>query len=278
LILTDKITAERQPIKVLDVSSGVERFSFVFFPCLRLLFPDSMQNAREAFANRLIQALPHDESERLIAHFEVIDLETRHCVFEPYQASKYVYFPLSSVISIHTRMREGIAVEIATTGREGMVGLAIFLGGETTPASAICQIPGRSARIDARVFRQIARDSVPLTALLLRYTQATLIQVSQSAACNRIHSIEERCARWLLMTHDRVPGGRFELTQEFLGEMLGVRRPSVSIAASILQRAGFIRYSRGRVEVVDRAGLETASCECYGVIAREYDRLIGPPQ
>ena len=130
-------------------------------------------------------------------------------------------------------------------------------------------------RIKAEAFRYIVQDSVPVTTLLLRYTQSVLAQVSQSAACNRIHSIEERCARWLLMTHDRVDGDRFDLTQEFLAEMLGVRRPSVSIAASILQRAGFIRYSRGRVEVIDRAGLERASCECYAVIASEYERLIG---
>ena len=132
-------------------------------------------------------------------------------------------------------------------------------------------------RIGAEAFRQAVQDSVPLTALLLRYTQARLTHLSQSAVCNRVHSIEERCARWLLMTHDAVPGDRFELTQEFLAEMLGVRRAGVSIAAGILQRAGFIRYSRGRIEVVDRAGLESAACECYGVIAREYERLIGSP-
>jgi CRP-like cAMP-binding protein len=172
-------------------------------------------------------------------------------------------------------MRDCAAVEIATVGNEGMVGLEIFLGGEHTPAAAFCQVQGRAARIAADVFRQLARDSSPFTALLLRYTQAVLTQVAQSAACNRVHSIEERCARWLLMTHDRVPGDRFELTQEFLAEMLGTRRPSVSVAASILQRAGFIRYSRGRVEIVDRAGLESAACECYAVIASEYERLIG---
>jgi CRP-like cAMP-binding protein len=202
-------------------------------------------------------------------------MEVRHRVFEADHPSEYVYFPLSGVISIHTRMREGMAVEIATVGREGMVGLEIFLGGGPTHASAFCQVPGRALRVDAASFRRAVRDSEPLTALLLRYVQAVLGQISQSAACNRVHSMEERCARWLLMTHDRMNGDRFDLTQEFLAEMLGVRRPSVSVAASILQRAGLIRYSRGRVEVIDRAGLESAACECYGVIAREYDRLIG---
>ena len=204
-------------------------------------------------------------------------MELRHSISEADQPSKYVYFPLSGVISVHTRMREGVAVEIATIGREGMTGLEIFLGGDHTPASVFCQVPGRAARIGADAFREVVRDSVPLTTLLLRYTLTRLTQLAQSAVCNRIHSIEERCARWLLMTHDGVSGDRFELTQEFLAEMLGTRRAGVSIAAGVLQRAGFIRYSRGRVEVVDRAGLESAACECYGVIAREYERLIGTP-
>jgi CRP-like cAMP-binding protein len=225
--------------------------------------------------NRLIQALPPDVSEKLGRQLDVLDMEVRHCVFEPDRPSQHVYFPLSAVISIHTRLRDGVGIEIATIGREGMVGLEVFLSGEQMPASAFCQVAGRAARIGSDAFRGLARECEPLTALLLRYTQATLVQVAQSAVCNRVHSVEERCARWLLMTHDRVPGDRFELTQEFLAEMLGVRRPSVSIAASILQRAGFIRYSRGRIEIVDRAGLESAACECYGVIAREYERLIG---
>ena len=236
-----------------------------------------MSDTREPFANRLLGALPADDSRKLGTHLEVLDMEIRHSVSEPDQPSKFVYFPLSGVISVHTRMGEGIAVEIATIGREGMSGLEIFLGGDHTPASVFCQVPGRAARIGADTFRQVVRDSVPLSALLLRYTQARLTQLSQSVVCNRIHSIEQRCARWLLMTHDGVPGDRFGLTQEFLAEMLGVRRAGVSVAAGILQRDGFIRYSRGRVEVVDRAGLESAACECYGVVAREYDRLIGSP-
>jgi CRP-like cAMP-binding protein len=225
--------------------------------------------------NCLIRALPPDVSETLGQQLEVLDMEVRHSVFEADRPSQYVYFPLSAVISVHRKMREAVAVEIAAIGREGMVGLEVFLGGEQTPADAFCQIPGRAARIDAEAFRELVRDSAPLTALLLRYTQATLTELGQSLACNRVHLLEERCARWLLMTHDRVPGDHFDLTQEFLAEMLGVRRPSVSMTASILQRAGFIRYNRGRIEILDRAGLESAACECYGVIAREYERLIG---
>jgi CRP-like cAMP-binding protein len=234
-----------------------------------------MENTPDYSKNRLLRALPSDVSETLGQQLEVLDMEVRHSLFEPDRPSQYVYFPLSAVISVLAKMREGVAVEIATVGREGMVGLEVFLGGEQTPASAYCQIAGRAARIGADAFREIVRDSAPLTALLLRYTQAMLTQVAQSVACNRVHLLEERCARWLLATHDRVSGNRFDLTQEFLAEMLGVRRPSASITASILQRAGFIRYSRGRIEIVDRAGLESAACECYGVIAREYERLIG---
>ena len=236
-----------------------------------------MADTSESFTNRLLQALPPVESEKLGAQSEVLDMEIRHRVFEPDQPSEYVYFPLSGMISVHTRMSDGIAVELATIGREGMAGLEIFLGGEQTPASAFCQIPGRAARIGAEAFREVVRDSAPLTALLLRYTQATLTQVFQSAACNRIHSIEERCARWLLMTHDRVGRDEFRLTQEFLATMLGVRRATVTVAAGILQEAGLIRYRRGVVTIVKRESLEETACECYRVIRNDYERIMGQP-
>ena len=187
---------------------------------------------------------------------------------------EHVYFPQNCLISIHTRMSDGMAVEIAAVGREGLVGLPVFLGGEQTPSTAFCQIPGRSIRIAAPAFRAAARLSPAFDAVLLRYTQALLTQVSQSVACNRAHSIEQRCARWLLLTHDSVDGDSFLLTQEFLAEMLGVHRPQVSIVAGSLQQAGLIRYSRGRVRILDRAHLEAAACECYGVVTREYQRLL----
>lgn len=211
----------------------------------------------------------------MLPHLEQLEVAVRHEVFNPNRPIAHVYFPQTCVISVHTRMRDGIAVEIAAVGREGMVGLPLLLGGKTTPATAFCQISGQSLRIEAEAFRAAMAVSPHFRAVLLRYTQALLTRVSQSAACNRVHSIEERCARWLLSTHDSVDGEFFELTQEFLAEMLGVRRPRVSVAAGILQRAGLIRYSRGRVQIVDRAGLEDASCECYGVIAREQARLLG---
>jgi CRP-like cAMP-binding protein len=229
------------------------------------------------FSNQLIKALPNADRVRILPALEHLDLKVRHPVFSADQPIEYIYFPHDCLISIHTRMQDGVAVETATVGREGIVGLPVFLGGHQTPLAAFCQVAGRSSRMPADAFLAAVRASPAFTALLLRYTQALLTQVSQSAACNRVHAVEERCARWLLMTHDRVRRDVFDLTQEFLGEMLGVRRPRVSMAASILQRAGFIRYSRGRVVIVDRAGLESAACECYGVIAREFGRLFARP-
>jgi CRP-like cAMP-binding protein len=230
--------------------------------------------AQRAPSNALIALLAVEDRAKMRPYFEELDVEVRHGVFEADVPIQHVYFPLSCVISVHTEMRDGTAVEIVAVGREGVVGLPVFLGGDQTPATAFCQVPGRSLRMEANAFRAAVAINPVLNTLLLRYTQALLTHVSQSAACNRVHPVEERCARWLLTTHDSVGGESFELTQEFLAEMLGVRRPRVSVAASILQRAGFIRYSRGRVQVVDRAGLESAACECYGVITREYTRLF----
>jgi CRP-like cAMP-binding protein len=212
--------------------------------------------------------------EKLRPDLQELELKVRHPVFSAGGPIEHVYFPQSCLISIHARMEDGGAVEIAAVGREGLVGLPIFLGGEHTPSTAFCQIPGWSSRITAQAFRAAVGASFAFKTVLLRYTQALLTQVSQSVACNRAHSIEERCARWLLLTHDSVFGDSFMLTQEFLAEMLGVHRPRVSIVAGILQQAGLIRYSRGRVRVVDRAGLENSACECYGIVTREYERLL----
>lgn len=167
-----------------------------------------------------------------------------------------------------------MAVETAGVGREGMVGLPVFLGSDRTTSTAFCQISGHTTRIATGAFRAAVAGSRHFTDLLLRYTQSVLTQVSQATGCNRAHTVEQRCARWLLMIHDQIEGSSFEFTQQFLAEMLGVGRPRVSVAASLLQRAGLIAYSRGRVRILDRAGLEAAACGCYGVIAREYARLL----
>ncbi|OWY64040.1 hypothetical protein B7486_49525 [cyanobacterium TDX16] len=172
-------------------------------------------------------------------------------------------------------MEDGGVVEAATVGNEGMVGLPVFLEADTIPSQAIVQIPGDALRMKADAFKAWVDQSQPLQNLLKRYTQVMFNSIMQTAACNRRHEIEQRCCRWLLMTHDRVGSDNFPLTQEFLAQMLGVRRPSVSVVASILQKAGLIRYSRGKIIILDRPGLESATCECYPVIKQEFDRLLG---
>jgi CRP-like cAMP-binding protein len=186
-----------------------------------------------------------------------------------------VYFPHRGVISMLTVMPDGSAVESATVGPEGMAGIPVFLGAEQMASNAFVQVPGEAARIEAGAFRRVIADSPALHRLLLRYTLALMNQMMQSAACNRTHAVEERCARWLLMTQDRVHGDTFPLTQEFLAQMLGVRRPTVSIAAGMLAKAGLISYVRGEMMILDRQALETASCECYRIIADEFEMLIG---
>ena len=179
------------------------------------------------------------------------------------------------MISLVTYLEDGPSVEIATVGREGMVGISLFLETATVAWRAFGQVPGKALRIRAETFREEVDRNGALVRLLKRYTQALLSQVAQSSACNCVHTIEQRCARWLLQTHDRVGSDHYPLTQEFLAQMLGMRRSSVSQAAGGLQKAGLIRYVRGRITVLDRAGLEAASCECYAIIRREFERLLG---
>jgi CRP-like cAMP-binding protein len=186
-----------------------------------------------------------------------------------------VYFPTNCVISLVTYLKDGTSVEMATIGLEGMVGLPVFLGSDTMPSRAFGQVAGDSLRITAAAFTAEIERNGPLVRVLNLYTQALFNQVAQTTACNRVHLVQQRCARWLLQTHDRVGSDHFFLTQEFLAQMLGVRRSGVSAAAGLLQKAGLIRYARGWMTVLDRPGLESAACECYGVIKKEFDRLFG---
>jgi CRP-like cAMP-binding protein len=206
---------------------------------------------------------------------ESVSLEYQQDLYNPNEPIDYVYFLKSGVVSLLTIMQNGDAVEVGTVGNEGMVGLPVFLEADSVPGKAFAQIPGDAWRMRADKFKEYISPGTPLHELLQRYTQALFNQISQSAACNRLHSIEERACRWLLMTHDRVGEDLFPLTQEFLAHMLGVRRPTVSTVAAILQKAGFIRYSRGKVMILDRKGLESASCECYEIIKAEFERLVG---
>lgn len=225
--------------------------------------------------NRLLSHLPADVRGRLMDDLDPVRPAFREPVYEPDRPLRYVYFSLDAVFSILTVLEEGGSVEVATVGNEGMVGLPVFLHAESIHGRAFCQIAGDALRMRAGRLREHAEREPALRDLLLRYTQAFLNLVAQSAACNRAHALEARLARWLLMTQDRVARDEFPLTQEFMGQMLGVGRASVNTAAGMLQRAGFVRYVRGRVTVADRAGLESAACECYVVIRREFDRLLG---
>ncbi|BAZ13703.1 cyclic nucleotide-binding protein [Calothrix sp. NIES-4071] len=224
--------------------------------------------------NRLLAALPEEEYERLLPHFELVSLELKQMLYVPNESIEYIYFPNNGVVSMLTLMENGEAIEVATVGNEGMVGLPIFLGANTMPGEAFSQVPGSAMQMKASVFRREVTPETVIYGLLQRYTQALFNQIAQSAACNRLHSIEERFCRWMLMTQDRVSSNEFTMTHEFLGQMLGVRRASVSVTAAVLQKAGIIQYSRGKMKITDRPQMENIACECYGIIKTEYDRLL----
>jgi len=227
-------------------------------------------------SNRLLKALPEEDYQRLHAHLRPHAVKQKQDMGEAGQRIAEVHFPVDAVVSILTRMDEGPSVEIATIGNEGVVGLTVAWGSEAmNPRElATVQAPGEVVSMDAGTFRAELHRQGALASLIERYTLAFFSQVSQQVACNGLHSVEQRCARWLLLTHDRVGSDEFPMTHEFLAQMLGVRRASVTVTAGILQRAGFVEFSRGRVAVVDRPGLESAACECYAVTREVYDRLL----
>lgn len=228
----------------------------------------------EADGNLLLDALPDAERERLLANMTRSQLRVRQILFRRMAAPKAVHFPLSGVVSLVTTMRDGSTVEVATVGREGLVGITVILGnGWVANAEAMIQVPGETLRMDASVFLREHERSAALRQVVQRYMHGLFTLMGQNAACNRLHSMEERLARWLLMTHDRTGTEQFPMTHDFLSQLLGVRRASVTDAASDLQERGLIRYQRGRITVVDREGLEEASCECYEVIRSDFDRL-----
>ncbi len=224
--------------------------------------------------NRLLAALPKGDHARLVPELEQVSLGVKDVLYEADAPITHVYFPLNGVMSLVIEMKDGRTVEVGTVGNEGMVGTPVFLGAEESPTRAFSQVPGDALRMRVGAFKAEVSNGGPLQDLVRRYTQAMVNQISQSVACNHLHSVEQRMCRWLLMTHDRVGGGEFPLTQEFLAQMLGVRRPSVSVVAGILQKAGLIQYHRGRMAILDRPGLEAASCECYEVVRKEFDRLL----
>jgi CRP-like cAMP-binding protein len=224
--------------------------------------------------NRILASLPPSSYRRLLLRMEKVSFPRNKSLQEPDKPAPYVYFPRNGVASIVARMADGRAVEVSTVGNEGVVGLSVFLGDGRFPMETFVQIPGEAVQMEAHVFRREARADEAFAELIRSYTQALVVQIGQSAACNRVHHIDQRCARWLLMSHDRVLGQEINLTQEFLAEMLGVRRAGVTQAAGTLRRRKLIDYRRGKIRVVDRRGLEKAACECYGFIRAQYDRQM----
>jgi CRP-like cAMP-binding protein len=225
--------------------------------------------------NRLLSALSRDLQIRLLPRMEKVSLTVRQLLFEANEPIAHVYFPLSGSMSLIIALDGGgESVEIATIGNEGMVGTAVFLGADRGPMRAICQVAGQALRMRSESFRHSIAEHPDLADVVRRFTQNMINQISQTTACNHVHSVQQRMCRWLLMTHDRVGADEFHLTKELLAQMLGVRRPSVTVAAGLLQRDGLISYQRGRIRIADRAGLERASCPCYATVRQDTDRLL----
>ena len=239
---------------------------------------DSVMNRPvQSARNRLLELLTPQDLDLLAPHFTSLTLTYRMPLYEAYRPIENVYFPVTGVASLVNTMANGFASEVGTIGNEGVVGLPIVLNDVMGPTSVYIQVPGEGLRLPAADFRDALDRSPTMRTVMSHYTHAFFNQVAQSAACNHAHSLDQRCCRWLLMTHDRVQSPQFLLTQEFLAMMLGVQRPSVTLAARHLKRLNLIEYTRGRVTILNRKGLEARSCECYAVSKREFDRLLGPP-
>jgi CRP-like cAMP-binding protein len=233
--------------------------------------PSDEGDGRENF---ILAALPDEEYARLRERLEPVDLDLKQLIYETDQPIRHAYFPTSAVLSMISQVDGEAAVEVATIGREGMAGLPVFLGVGASPNTIFAQIPGLALRMRAEQLRDVLAGDGALHRQLHRYIQATMVQLSQNVACNRLHSTEERAARWLLMTADRVNADQFPLTQEFLAQMLGVRRGTVSLTAGLLHQAGLISYRRGIITIEDRAGLHDAACDCYDIVHGEFEKLI----
>lgn len=230
---------------------------------------------RTPIENRLLAALPRKDYNRLVAQMERVPLPFAEVLYEPGDSIEYVYFPNHSIISLLSTVEDRSTLEVGIIGNEGMVGISVMLGVKASPHRALVQGEGSAMRMKVAAFRKAVSGDGALQKLLNRNIHALMTQIAQSAACNRFHQVEARLARWLLMTHDRIGSDEFRLTQQFLSDMLGVRREGVTYAARALQRNGLITYSRGHLTVLNRAGLEAAACKCYSIIKAEYDSFLG---
>jgi CRP-like cAMP-binding protein len=224
--------------------------------------------------NLLLAALPQAESSRWASQLEPVDMPLGQVLYESGTRLSHVYFPTTSIISLLYVMENGASAEIAVVGQEGIVGVALFMGGESTPSRAVVQSAGQGLRLKASLMMQEFNRGGPVMHLLLRYTQALITQMAQTAVCNRHHSLDQQLCRWLLLSLDRLQSNQLVMTQELIANMLGVRREGVTEAAGQLHKAGLIRYQRGHITILDRAGLERRTCECYAVVKKEYDRLL----
>ena len=235
-----------------------------------------MPRSSEFKRNQLLAALPDAEWQRWLPMLERVEMPLGQVLYESGIALNYMYFPMSAIVSLLYVMENGSSAEIAVVGREGLVGVALFMGGESTSSRAVVQSAGFGCRLKSKVMKEEFDRAGPVLHLLLRYTQALLTQMAQTAVCNRHHSLDQQLCRWLLLSLDRLEGRELEMTQELIANMLGVRREGVTEGALKLQKSGLIRYARGHITVLDRAGLEERTCECYAVVKREYDRLLPP--
>ncbi len=233
-----------------------------------------MSVTHSATQNHLLAALPAAELERLSAHLELVPMKLGDMLYEPGGQLHHAFFPTTSIISLHYVMATGASAEAAGVGNEGMLGVSLFMGGDTTSSSAVVQTAGHAYRLERHLLKQEFDRAGIMQRLLLRYTQALMTQMSQTAVCNRHHSVEQQLCRWLLLTLERIPTGELVMTQELVASMLGVRREGITEAAGRLQQAGIIRYRRGHIAVIDRVGLEAHVCECYAVVKKEFDRLL----
>lgn len=238
----------------------------------------SMMALHSPNQNHLLAALPDADRELLAARLELVPLRLGEMLYEPGIQLQHAYFPTTSIVSLHYVMASGASAEAAGVGNEGMLGVSLFMGGNTTPSSAVVQTAGHAFRMERSVLKDEFNHAGVMQRLLLRYSQALMTQMMQTAVCNRHHSVEQQLSRWLLLTLDRVPTRELIMTQELVASMLGVRREGITEAAGKLQSAGFIRYRRGHISVLDPAGLATRACECYAVVKTELNRLLSDVQ
>jgi CRP-like cAMP-binding protein len=239
---------------------------------VRLEFP--VANRMDPLENHLLAALPADELARWLPQLEPVEMPLGSLLSEAGMAMTHVYFPTTAIVSLLYVLADGSSAEIAVVGNDGLVGVSLFMGGESTTSRAVVQSAGRGLRMPAAALKEEFSRSVPVLHLLLRYTQALITQMTQTAVCNRHHSVDQQLCRWLLLSLDRLQGAKLSMTQELMANMLGVRREGVTQAAGHLQQAGLIEYRRGHIRVIDRRGLERRTCECYAVVKAEYDRLL----